>query len=275
MVPSPGLLVHEKCAPTRSDRARMPGQPEMPVGDAVGVEALAVVLDPEAGAAVVVADVDPDLPGRGVLHDVVERLLGDAVEDLLGRQRQAVGQVALDDDRQPEPALEGRRVGLERAHEAVLLQVPGPQLEDQRPHLGEGLALQLAQLGQLLAGRVRVAVQQHLDRAGHERHREQRLRDRVVQLPGEVRALLAGGQLAGLSAKLALEPGLVADVAARTLDAGERVAVGDPDGPHVDRHHPAVGAAKDEVGLLLAIGVGDELRPAVARERHRGLVDER
>ena len=83
----------------------------------------------------------------GVLDDVVERLLGDPVEGLLDRQRQALVERALDDDRQPDPALERRRVGLERADQPVLLEVAGPELEDQRPHLGERLALEVAQLG--------------------------------------------------------------------------------------------------------------------------------
>ena len=112
-------------------------------------------------------------------------------------------------------------MGLERADQAVLLEVAGPELEDQRAHLGERLALELAELGQLRPRRVRVAVEQHLDGARHQGHREQRLGDRVVQLAGEVRALLAGGELAGLAAQLALEADLVADVARRALDAGE------------------------------------------------------
>ena len=139
----------------------------------------------------------------GVLDDVVERLLGDPVEDLLDRQRQPLVEVALDDDRQPDPALQGGAVGLEGTDQPVLLEVAGPQLEDERPHLGEGLALEVAQLAELRPRRGRVAVEQHLDGARHERHREQRLGDRVVQLARQVRPLLARGQLAGLATQLA------------------------------------------------------------------------
>ena len=97
-------------------------------------------------------------------------------------------------------------MGLERADQAVLLEVARPELEDQRAHLGERFALELAQLAELLARRRRVAVEQQLDGARDQGHGEQRLGHRVVQLAGEVGPLLAGGQLAGLAAQLALEP---------------------------------------------------------------------
>ena len=134
-----------------------------------------------------------------MLHDVVERLLGDAVEDLLGGQRQPVRQVALDHDRQPQPTLQGAGMGLERAHQAVLLQVSRPELEDQRAHLGQGLALQVAQLRQLVARACRILLEEHLDGTRHERHREQRLGDRIVELAREVGALFARRQLTGLT----------------------------------------------------------------------------
>ena len=91
------------------------GEAEMSVRDARRIEALAVVLDAQSDAAGrLAADVDADLAGRRVLDDVVQRFLGDPIEDLLGRQRRAPVEVALDDDRQPQPALEGGGVGLER-----------------------------------------------------------------------------------------------------------------------------------------------------------------
>ena len=76
----------------------------------------------------------------------------------------------------------------------------------------------------VLRGR-RVAVEQHLDGARHEGHREQRLGDRVVELAGQVGAFLAGGELAGLAAEVALEPVALADVAGRAVrpdEAGRR-----------------------------------------------------
>ena len=110
----------------------------------------------------------------------------------------------------------------QRAGQPVLLEVARPELEDQRAHLGERLALQLAQLGQLRPGRLRVAVEQHLDRARDEGHREERLGHRVVELAGEVGPFLAGGQLAGLAAQVAFEPVALADVARRAVRPDER-----------------------------------------------------
>src|SRR6187397_1397491 len=118
------------------------GQPEVSVGDARWIEPLAVVHDPQADPAGDPADLEPDLAGAGVLDHVVESFLRDPVEDLLDRQRQPLVERALDHDRQAEPTLERGRVGPQRPAQAILLQVAGPELEDQCPHLREGLALE-------------------------------------------------------------------------------------------------------------------------------------
>ena len=68
---------------------------------------------------------------------------------------------------------------------------------------------------------VGVAVDEELGRPGDEGHAEQRLGDRVVELPGEVGPLLARRQLAGLAAEVRLEALALADVAGRAVDAGE------------------------------------------------------
>ena len=94
----------------------------------------------------------------------------------------------------------------QRLDQAVLLDVAGPELEDQRPHLGQRVALELAQRDELLGHLRRVLVEQELDRARQERHREQRLGHRVVELAGEVRALLGRGELRGLAPEAALQP---------------------------------------------------------------------
>ena len=129
----------------------------------------------------------------------------------------------------------------ERPDQAILLEVAGSQLEDQRPHLGERLALEVAQLAELRPGRRRVAVEQHLHRARHEGHREERLGDRVMELAGEMRALLAGGQLTGLAPQLPFEPIAFADVARGTMDPGEAaLGIDHADGADLDRDEPAV-----------------------------------
>ena len=111
---------------------------------------------PAGGRRPACRDLDPDLLAAGVLDDVVERLLGDPVQRLLDRRSAA----ARSGRSRPRPAARSdpaaRRVGLEGADQAVLLEVAGAQLEDQRAHLGQGLALEVAELRQLLARAVRV-----------------------------------------------------------------------------------------------------------------------
>ena len=131
-----------------------------------------------------------------------------------------------------------------RADEAVLLEVARAELEDQRPHLGERLALELAQLGELRPRRVGVAVEQHLDRARHEGHREQRLGHRVVQLAGEVGALLAGGELAGLLAQPALEPVALGHVPGGAVGPREAAVLDHADAVDLDEDVVAVGVAE-------------------------------
>src|SRR4029079_3735755 len=100
-----------------------PGEAEVAVGDARGVEALAVVGDPQPEAAPALADRERHLAGGGVLDDVVERLLADPVKHLLEVQREAVLEVARDDDRQADAALEGGGMGSQGRQQAVLLDV--------------------------------------------------------------------------------------------------------------------------------------------------------
>ena len=144
--------------------------------------------------------------------------------------------------------------------------LPGRSSKIERAHLGEGLALELAELVEVAARRLRVRGEQHLDGARHQGHREQRLRDRVVQLARQVRPFLAGRQLAGLAAQLALEADLVADVARSTLDPGEPAVDADADRTDVDRRPLAVRTAQDLRRLDLPVGVGREGFPAAARD---------
>ena len=104
----------EKRAPILSARARIPARPRWPSGTRAGSKPLPSSLDAEPDAARGAPDLEPDLAGRRVLDDVVERLLGDPVEDLLDRERQPLLERALDDDRQADPALERGRVGPQR-----------------------------------------------------------------------------------------------------------------------------------------------------------------
>ena len=165
VVPLPGTLRQVNDAPMRGGRACIPASPRWPAGtraDRSPCRRPRSEADAVAGA----SDLEADLPRGGVLDDVVQRLLGDPVEGLLDRQRQSlVAERALDHDRQADPALERRGVGLERAGQPVLFEVARTQLEDQRAHLGERLALEVAELAQLGPGGIDVAVEQQLDRA--------------------------------------------------------------------------------------------------------------
>src|SRR5204862_7803552 len=114
--------------------------------------------------------------------------------------------------RRPEPAVTGGGAGPQGAGAAVLCEVAGAELEAERAHLGERRALEVAKLGELAAGGVDIAIGEQLDRARHERHREQSLRHRVVQLPREMRPLFPCRELAGLTTQVALETVAVADV---------------------------------------------------------------
>ena len=162
--------------------------------------------------------------------------------------------VALDDDRQPDPALERGGVRPERVDEAVLLEVARPQLEDQRPHLGEGLALEVAQLGELVRRARRIAVEQQLHGPRHEGHREQRLGDRVVELAGEVGPLLARGELAGLAPQVALEALALGDVAGRAVDPDEDAVDGHADPADLDGDVVAVVVAERQPIRCTALG---------------------
>ena len=67
----------------------------------------------------------------------------------------------------------------------------------------------------------RVPVEQQLDRARQERHREQRLGHRVVELAREVRPLLGRGELRGLAPEALLEALALGHVAGRAVGADE------------------------------------------------------
>ena len=109
--------------PRRSARDCIPARPRWPSGTVAGIEAAAVVDHPQVDAVGHPAHLDADLLRAGVLDDVVQRLLGDPVERLLGVERRAVGEVPLHHDRQADAARQRRAVRPERLDQAVLLDV--------------------------------------------------------------------------------------------------------------------------------------------------------
>ena len=117
--------------------------------DAAGVEAVAVIGDDQPKRPRLADEIDPDLARASVLDHVVEGLLGDPVAGVLVGDGQAilvaVEAISLEDDRQPGPALDRRGMGPQGMDEAVLLEAAWSQLEDERPHLCQGVLLKLAQ----------------------------------------------------------------------------------------------------------------------------------
>ena len=142
------------------------------------------------------------------------------------------------------------RVGPDRLDQAVLLQVGGPQLEDERPHLGERLALQLPQLTQHLARGGRVAVHEQLDAAGGEGHAEQRLGHRVVELLGQPCPLLGRAQVRGLPPQVVLQADLVPQVAHDAVRAAEGAVAHVGHGAQLDGHRQPFVTAQEEAGRL-------------------------
>ena len=126
----------------------------------------------------------------------------------------------------------------------------GPQLEDERPHLGQRLALQLPQLAQHLARGGRVALHQQLDAAGGQGHAEQRLGHRVVELLGQPCPLLCRAQVGRLSPQVVLQPDLVAQVAHDAVRAAKRAVAHIRDGAQLDRHRQPVATRAGRSGCV-------------------------
>src|SRR3954447_3555826 len=121
------------------------GQPEVTVGDLRRIEPAAVVRHAQPDTLGDAADLHTHLARSGVLDDVVERLLRDAVQRLLHIDGRTLRQVGLHDHGQPDPPGERRSMRPERGDQTLLLDVAGPELEDQRPHLRERVTLEVAQ----------------------------------------------------------------------------------------------------------------------------------
>ena len=248
VVPLPGCESTLNRPPIRSARARIPARPRCPGGTAPASKpapsSMTAMPDPVRHA----TDDQLDGVGRGVLDDVVERLLTDPVEAVLDLVRQPLVELGLDDDRQPDPALDGGRLAPEGGHEPILLESAGPQLEDERAHLRKGVALEVTQGGEPHARRGRVLGEQQLDAPGDQGHAEERLRHRVVELTGQVGTLVARGQLARLAAQVGLEAFPFAQVAHRALGARELAIALDGHARYLGRDRRAIEMAQEDPG---------------------------
>ena len=184
--PAPPCTSRRSCPPGRASRPARDGRPaRAPASKPLPSSRIRSTTSARA-------DRPPARPGaRRVLDDVVERLLGDPVEDLLDLERQPLVSSLVDDDRQPDPALERGGVGPQRRQQPVVLEVaragarrsapasrPGPRAGGR----GARSSFSLAAAGSR-------SISSSTD-ARDEGHREQRLGHRVVELAGEVGALL-------------------------------------------------------------------------------------
>ena len=168
-----------------------------------------VVADGQLDLRIEVAQHHLHAPRRvRVLEHVGQRLLGDPVDAQLQLGRQLARRALdLELDRQArarEPADEARQIG------ALLA---GPQHAEQPAHLGERIAAGLGDLRQRAARRVGILGRGVAAAVGLGDHHRQRVRDDVVQLARDPRALLRRPDLRLLVA-LDLErgqPGAAAD----------------------------------------------------------------
>ncbi|MEZ4596804.1 MAG: hypothetical protein R3C32_08145 [Chloroflexota bacterium] len=132
-------------------------------------------------------------------------------------------------------------MGAERLDQAVLFEVGGAGARKMSARISaSAFALQLAQLAQHLPRGVRVAVQQ-LHASGGERHAEQRLRHRVVELLGETCALACGGEVGGAPTEVVLQPDLLPEV---PDDAVRTSVLASPRHPRPRASRPARGGGR-------------------------------
>ena len=176
-----------------SARVRMPASPRWPRGPAR--------IEPAPSSSTSGArpprPVERDLASRArrVLDDVVERLLGDPVQGVLDVERQPLVDVAsstvIGQPVRPWTPAACVRSAWTRPSSSRL---PGRSSKISARISASASAGARAARPASRRPR-RVASQEHLDAARGERHAEQRLGDRVVQLPREVGALLARREL--------------------------------------------------------------------------------
>ncbi len=177
-----------------------------------------------------------------MLHDVGERLLGDAEQRLLGVGLHLPERAGVEPGGDPVRATDHVEVLGQARDQAVALERGRAQLEDQRPQLAEDLLEQRSR-----------AV--HVVGLQPEPEPEQRLREGVVELAGEAVALLEHRQLApGLVQAAVLDEhgGVVGEVAHEPLVVlGEAaVLVGEVEGAHhLAPEHDRHGEEGVEVGM--------------------------
>ena len=231
VVPRPARVTTSR-PPSRSARDRIPASPRCPSGTPAGSKPRPSSVTRSRTVAHG-ATPDPDLAGAGVLDDVVERLLRDPVQRLLDLDRRPIRQVGLDHDRAARCARTATRSACaapgsarapRRCPAAARRSAPASPRGPRAAAPGATRASPAPAAGSLSSS-------SSID-AREQGHREQRLGHGVVQLAGEVGALLGRGELGGLAPEALLEALALRHVARRPVRAEER-AVGD----HADARH--------------------------------------
>ena len=244
--PRPARSCSENVAPIRSARASIPARPRWPAGTWRGSNPLPSSCDAQPDAAARRGRPRPGPGARaGVLDDVVERLLRDPIERLLDRRAAAArpGRSPRRPAGRSGPGAPPCASGAPRPGRPAR-GCPGRSSKMSARISASASRCSSRSCVELRLGRLDVALEQQLDRARHEGHREQRLGHRVVQLAGEVGPLLAGGELAGLAPQVALEPVALADVAGGAVGADEPPVLDHADAVDLDEDVVPVGVAE-------------------------------
>ena len=184
VVPAPDDDSIRSRPPTSPTRSRMPASPRASSRVPARVEARAVVLDHGDDGPVLAGEQDADVARAGVLDDVRQRLLDDAVEGGLDFAREPLlAELRLQVD--PEPRLLAERGGepLDRRHEAEVVERGRAQLDRERAHVLQRRDDELAH-GRDRGARL-VAPDRLLERLQPEQDRGERLAGLVVELAGE------------------------------------------------------------------------------------------
>src|SRR5205085_7524533 len=153
---------------------------ERALTDAPRDESGAVVFDDGAYRPVGARDDNAHALRRGVLDDVRERLLDDAVDRglVLGRQT-SVGEGDVDVEREGAPLADHACEPLERRSQPEVVESRRPELDREPPHVAE------RRVDELADHRERLLADVALERLQAEQDRRERLPGLVVQLARE------------------------------------------------------------------------------------------
>ena len=225
-VPAPCRESTERLPPSRAARVAMPVNPRCPGGTAAGSKPrpsseVTMKHRPSDGG-----DGDPDVFRRRMLDDVVEGLLGDPEERLLDRWRHP-----LDG-----PGVDGRRPAPVRASTAATwvrrattrpsrVRPSGRSSKMSARISARASRWRTRRSANFVARGGQILVHEQLEAPGHQRHREERLCHRVMELTREMGTLVRCRQRRRLVAQLLLQPEPFPDLTRDAREAAQPAAV--------------------------------------------------